>query len=105
MTELCTSENIEVAGRYQETESGKGFDSLEKRPQLAKALTHERLHLVMAKHRIKDVSFISTPYGIKGSTHRVSARQGSEFIPFAHVCSLMVINQYTHQSRIYFYAD
>jgi hypothetical protein len=97
VTELCTSENIEVAGRYQETESGKGFDSLEKRPQLAKALTHERLHLVMAKHR--------TPYGIKGSTHRVSARQGSEFIPFAHVCSLMVINQYTHQSRIYFYAD
>ena len=64
VTEFCTTENIEVLGHYQETETGKGFDALNKRPQLAKALAHakkEGAYLVVAKlDRLgRNVAFIS----------------------------------------------
>ena len=47
VNEFCLKENIDVIACYQESESGKGFDAIEKRPQLAKALAHakkERVH-------------------------------------------------------------
>jgi DNA invertase Pin-like site-specific DNA recombinase len=65
VTEFCATENIKVLGHYQETETGKGFDALEKRPQLAKALAHakkEGAYLIVAKlDRLgRNVAFISS---------------------------------------------
>ncbi len=65
VTEFCNSENIEVIYHYEETETGKGFDALDRRPQLAKALAHakkEHACLVVAKldRLSRSVAFISS---------------------------------------------
>jgi DNA invertase Pin-like site-specific DNA recombinase len=65
VTEFCNSENIEVLGHYSETETGKGSDALDKRPQLAKAIQHakkENAYLVVSKldRLSRNVAFIST---------------------------------------------
>jgi DNA invertase Pin-like site-specific DNA recombinase len=64
VTEFCNAENIDVIAHYEEVETGKGQDALDKRPQLAKALAHakkEGAYLVVAKlDRLgRNVSFIS----------------------------------------------
>lgn len=64
VTEFCEAENIEIVGHYQEVETGKGSDALDKRPQLAKALAHakkEGASLVVAKldRLSRNVAFIS----------------------------------------------
>ena len=64
-TEFCRDENIEVLSHYEETETGKGFDAIDKRPQLAKALAHakkEGAALVVAKldRLSRNVAFISS---------------------------------------------
>lgn len=63
--EFCQSENIEVLHHYSETETGKGADALDKRPQLAKALQHakkENAYLIVQKlDRLgRNVAFISS---------------------------------------------
>ncbi len=65
VNEFCKSENIDVVAHYEETETGKGFDALDKRPQLAKALAHakkENAHLIVAKldRLSRNVAFISS---------------------------------------------
>jgi DNA invertase Pin-like site-specific DNA recombinase len=64
VNEFCLKENIDIIACYQESESGKGFDAIEKRPQLAKALAHakkEGASLVVAKldRLSRNVAFIS----------------------------------------------
>ena len=65
VTEFCKSESIDVIFHYEETETGKGFDAIDKRPQLAKALAHakkEGASLVVAKldRLSRNVAFISS---------------------------------------------
>jgi DNA invertase Pin-like site-specific DNA recombinase len=65
VNEFCKSENIGVVAHYEETETGKGFDALDKRPKLAKALAHakkENAHLIVAKldRLSRNVAFISS---------------------------------------------
>jgi DNA invertase Pin-like site-specific DNA recombinase len=65
VTEFCNTENIEVITHYEEVETGKGQDALDKRPQLANALLHakkEAAYLVVAKlDRLgRNVAFISS---------------------------------------------
>jgi DNA invertase Pin-like site-specific DNA recombinase len=65
VTEFCQTENIEVVAHYEETETGKGSNALDKRPQLAKALAHAKkigAHLVVAKldRLSRNVAFISS---------------------------------------------
>lgn len=62
--DFCQTENIDIIGHYEEVETGKGADALDKRPQLAKALDHakkERAYLLVSKlDRLgRNVSFIS----------------------------------------------
>lgn len=64
VTEFCKAENIEVLHHYEEVETGKGSDALDKRPILAKALAHakkEGASLVVAKldRLSRNVAFIS----------------------------------------------
>jgi DNA invertase Pin-like site-specific DNA recombinase len=64
VTEFCKAEDIEIVCHYEETETGKGFDALDKRPQLAKALAHakkEGAYLIVAKldRLSRNVAFIS----------------------------------------------
>lgn len=65
VTDFCHAEQFEVIGHYQEVETGKGFDALDKRPQLKKALAHakkENAYLVVAKldRLSRNVAFISS---------------------------------------------
>ncbi len=64
VTEFCQTENMKVIAHYEEVETGKGRDALDKRPQLANALLHakkEGAYLVVAKlDRLgRNVAFIS----------------------------------------------
>lgn len=64
VTDFCNSEGIEIVSHYQEVETGKGSDALDKRPQLARALQHakkEGASLVVAKldRLSRNVAFIS----------------------------------------------
>jgi DNA invertase Pin-like site-specific DNA recombinase len=63
--EFCQAESIEVTAQYQEIETGKGFDALDKRPQLAKALAHAKREnaclMVSRLDRLsRNVAFISS---------------------------------------------
>jgi len=63
--EFCKAESIEVLAEYQEVETGKGADALDKRPILAKALTHAKktgASLVVAKldRLSRNVAFVSS---------------------------------------------
>jgi DNA invertase Pin-like site-specific DNA recombinase len=85
VNEFCLKENIEVIGCYQESESGKGFDALDKRPQLAKALAHakkEGASLVVAKldRLSRNVAFISSLMEMKVSF--IVAQLGKDADPF-----------------------
>jgi DNA invertase Pin-like site-specific DNA recombinase len=65
INDFCQSESIDVIGHYQETETGKGFDALDKRPHLAKALAHAKKEgacLVVAKldRLSRNVAFVSS---------------------------------------------
>ncbi len=62
--EFCKAESITIISRYEETETGKGFDALDRRPVLAKALAHakkEGASLIVAKldRLSRNVAFIS----------------------------------------------
>jgi DNA invertase Pin-like site-specific DNA recombinase len=64
VTEFCKNENIDIVAHYEEVETGKGADALDKRPQLAKALAHakkENAYLIVAKldRLSRNVAFIS----------------------------------------------
>jgi DNA invertase Pin-like site-specific DNA recombinase len=64
VNDFCNAEGIEVIGHYEEVETGKGHDALEKRPKLAAALSHakkEGASLVVAKldRLSRNVAFIS----------------------------------------------
>jgi DNA invertase Pin-like site-specific DNA recombinase len=64
VTEFCKTENIDVVAHYQEIETGKGADALDKRPQLARALAHAKKEgacLIVAKldRLSRNVAFIS----------------------------------------------
>ncbi|MFI3120015.1 MAG: recombinase family protein [Methylococcaceae bacterium] len=64
ITEFCRTESIEIIGHYEEIETGKGSDALDKRPVLAKALAHakkEGASLVVAKldRLSRNVAFVS----------------------------------------------
>lgn len=65
VTEFCKAENIDIVSHYEEVETGKGVDALDKRPQLAKALAlakKENACLVVAKldRLSRNVAFISS---------------------------------------------
>ena len=79
-------EGLEIVAEFTETESGKGHDALERRPQLAAALAEARRHdkcpVIVAKldRLSRDVHFIS---GLMA--HRVSfvvAELGTDADPF-----------------------
>jgi len=64
-TKFCQAENIEILAYYEEVETGKGRDALDRRPTLAKALAHakkEGAYLVVSKlDRLgRNVAFISS---------------------------------------------
>jgi DNA invertase Pin-like site-specific DNA recombinase len=64
IAEFAAREGFEIAHEYEEVETGKGDDALERRPQLAAALTEARRHkgviLVAKLDRLsRDVAFIS----------------------------------------------
>lgn len=64
VTEFCKTESIEVVAHFEEVETGKGFDALDKRPQLQKALAmakKEGASLIVAKldRLSRNVAFIS----------------------------------------------
>ena len=85
VNEFCLKENIDVIACYQESESGKGFDAIEKRPQLAKALAHakkEGASLVVAKldRLSRNVAFISSLMEMKVSF--IVAQLGKDADPF-----------------------
>jgi DNA invertase Pin-like site-specific DNA recombinase len=85
VNEFCEKENIDIIACYQESESGKGFDALDKRPQLAKALSHakkESASLVVAKldRLSRNVAFISSLMETKVSF--VVAQLGKDADPF-----------------------
>jgi DNA invertase Pin-like site-specific DNA recombinase len=85
VNEFCLKENIGVIACYQESESGKGFDAIEKRPQLAKALAHakkEGASLVVAKldRLSRNVAFISSLMEMKVSF--IVAQLGKDADPF-----------------------
>jgi DNA invertase Pin-like site-specific DNA recombinase len=61
---FCAVEGLEVQGAYSEVETGKGFDALERRPQLAAALAAAKklkCAIVVAKldRLSRDVAFVS----------------------------------------------
>lgn len=65
VTKFCNDEGIEIIGHYEETETGKGSDALDKRPQLATALAYAKkagASLVVAKldRLSRNVHFISS---------------------------------------------
>ena len=65
VTEFCKTENIEIVAHFEEVETGKGADALDKRPQLQKALAlakKEGASLVVAKldRLSRNVHFISS---------------------------------------------
>jgi DNA invertase Pin-like site-specific DNA recombinase len=77
---FCAEYGYEIAARYSEVETGKGYDALERRPQLAAALAHARvlkapvivskldrlgadLHFISGL-MVERVSFIITELGI-----------------------------------------
>jgi DNA invertase Pin-like site-specific DNA recombinase len=65
VTEFCKAENIDIVAHYKEVETGKGFDAMDRRPELAKALAHakkEGAYLVVAKldRLSRNVAFISS---------------------------------------------
>jgi len=65
VTEFCKTENIDIVCHYEEVETGKGSNALDKRPQLVKALAHakkENGYLVVAKldRLSRNVAFISS---------------------------------------------
>src|SRR6476660_8626368 len=62
--QFAMREGYTVAGEYTEVETGKGFDALERRPQLAAALAEakrRKCSIVVAKldRLSRDVAFIS----------------------------------------------
>lgn len=61
---FCALEGYSVQGAYSEIETGKGFDALERRPELAKALAAaKKLKCAVIVHKLdrlsRDVAFIS----------------------------------------------
>lgn len=61
---FCALEGYAVEGAYSEIETGKGFDALDRRPELAKALAAARkLKCAVIVHKLdrlsRDVAFIS----------------------------------------------
>jgi len=64
IVDFCLAESIDIIGHYEEVETGKGADALDKRPKLAEALERakkERAYLLVSKlDRLgRNVSFIS----------------------------------------------
>ena len=83
---FAEAEGLEIVGEFTETETGKGHDALERRPQLAAALAEARRHgkcpVVVAKldRLSRDVHFVS---GLMA--HRVPfvvAELGTDADPF-----------------------
>jgi DNA invertase Pin-like site-specific DNA recombinase len=82
---FCAANGLELVGEFTEVETGKGCDALDRRPQLAAALTaakKARCSVIVAKldRLSRDVHFIS---GLM--THRTSfvvAELGPEVEPF-----------------------
>jgi len=65
VTEFCKTEDIKVVAHFEEVETGKGFDALDRRPQLQKALAmakKEGASLIVARldRLSRNVAFIST---------------------------------------------
>jgi DNA invertase Pin-like site-specific DNA recombinase len=61
---FCALEGYQVKGAFSEIETGKGFDALERRPELAKALAAaKKLKCAVIVHKLdrlsRDVAFIS----------------------------------------------
>jgi DNA invertase Pin-like site-specific DNA recombinase len=61
---FCSIEGYQVKGAFSEIETGKGFDALERRPELAKALAAaKKLKCAVIVHKLdrlsRDVAFIS----------------------------------------------
>ena len=61
---FCSVEGYEVVGEFSEIETGKGFDALERRPELAKALAAaKKLKCPVIVHKLdrlsRDVAFIA----------------------------------------------
>ncbi|MDD5462590.1 MAG: recombinase family protein [Methylococcales bacterium] len=85
VNEFCKAEGIEVITHYKETETGKGFDALDKRPQLAKALSNakkEGAYLIVAKldRLSRNVAFISSLMETK--VQFIVAQLGKDADPF-----------------------
>ena len=85
INEFCYAENIEIIAHYEEVETGKYFDALDKRPQLANALAHakkEKAHIVVAKlDRLgRNVAFISSL--MESKVPFIVAQLGKETDPF-----------------------
>jgi DNA invertase Pin-like site-specific DNA recombinase len=85
VNEFCIKERIDVIANYQESESGKGFDAIEKRPQLARALAHakkENASLIVSKldRLSRNVAFISSLMEMKVAF--IVAQLGKDADPF-----------------------
>jgi len=85
VNEFCIKERINVIASYQESESGKGFDAIDKRPQLARALAHakkENASLIVSKldRLSRNVAFISSLMEMKVAF--IVAQLGKDADPF-----------------------
>src|SRR5262249_44137389 len=65
ITLFCQTHGFEIIGSYHEIETGKGFDALDRRPQLAAALRaakKAKAHVIVAKldRLSRDVAFIAS---------------------------------------------
>ena len=85
IAEFCEREDIVIAGEFVEIETGKGADALERRPQLASALSaakKARCSIVVAKldRLSRDVAFIA---GLMASrVPFIAAELGADADPF-----------------------
>jgi len=82
---FCELENIEIIAMFEETETGKGFDALEKRPVLAQALAQakkEGATLIVAKlDRLgRNVAFIASL--MEKKINFIVSQLGKEADPF-----------------------
>lgn len=85
VTEFCKTENFDIVSSYEEVETGKGTNALDKRPQLVKALTHakkENACLVVAKldRLSRNVAFISAL--MESKVPFIVAQLGKDADPF-----------------------
>ena len=88
---FAESESLSIIAEFVEAETGKGADALERRPQLAAALSAgkaAKCSVVVAKldRLSRDVAFVAGLMAQTGAVHGRGARQGCRSLHAASLC-------------------